>query len=421
MHNFADASTSGYGQCSYLRVKDEDENVHVSLVMGKSRVAPTKITTIPRLELTAAVVSAKVAVMVQEELNYTKLKQYFWTDSKVVLGYINNDAKRFHTFVANRVQVIRSNTDTKEWRYIDTKNNPADYASRGLNAEELMKSNWFNGPSFLWEKEIPSCEEEIPNIQFGDPEVKATVRAATVKESFSLIDCVSRFSSWTKAVGVVSYLRRPFKKNKPKTVATTVAERQDAERHILKEIQRKAFKNEIASLSRKEQNAKISRQSSLLKLDPFIDEEGLIRVGGRLEYSTLPFEVKHPIVLPRSSQVTDLIIDHFHKKVKHQGKGMTMNEIRSNGLWILGLNAAVASYIYKCVQCRRQRRPTEGQKMANLPEDRVESAPPFTYCGTDCLGPFTIKEGGRDEEICGNIYLHEFPSSAHRASRRHGN
>ena len=75
---------------------------------------------------------------------------------------------------------------------------------------------------------------------------------------------------------------------------------------------------------------------------------------------------------------------------------MTMNEIRSNGLWILGLNAAVASYIYKCVQCRRQRRPTEGQKMANLPEDRVESAPPFTYCGMDCFGPFTIKEGRRE-------------------------
>ncbi|XP_015772079.1 PREDICTED: uncharacterized protein LOC107350371 [Acropora digitifera] len=321
LHNFADASTSGYGQCSYLRVKDEDENVHVSLVMGKPRIAPTKITTIPRLELTAAVVSAKVAVMVQEELNYTKLKQYFWTDSKVVLGYLNNDAKRFHTFVANRVQVIRSNTDTKEWRYIDTKNNPADYASKGLNAEELMKSNWFNGPSFLWEKEIPSCEEEIPNIRIGDPEVKATVRAATVKESFSLIDYVSRFSSWTKAAGVVSYLKRPFEKNKPKTVATTVAERQDAERHIFKEIQRKAFKNEIASLSRKEQNAKISRQSSQLKLDPFIDEVGLIRVRGRLENSTLPFKVKHPIVLPRSSQVTDLIIDHFHKKVKGKGKG----------------------------------------------------------------------------------------------------
>ena len=80
LHSSADASTSGYGQCSFLRVKDEDENVHVSLVMGKSCVAPTKITTIPRLELTAAVVSAKVDVMVQEELNYVNMKQYFWTD-----------------------------------------------------------------------------------------------------------------------------------------------------------------------------------------------------------------------------------------------------------------------------------------------------------------------------------------------------
>ena len=183
LHNFADPSTFGYGQCSYLRVRDEDGNVNVSLVMGKSRVAPSKITTIPRLELTAAVVSAKVGVMLQEELNYANLKQCFLTDSKVVLGYINdakndaiNDAKRFHTFVANRVQIIRSNTDIKKWRYIDTKNDPADHASRGLNSEELMKSNWFNGPAFVWEKEIPSGKEKIPNIQIGDPEVKATVQ-----------------------------------------------------------------------------------------------------------------------------------------------------------------------------------------------------------------------------------------------------
>ena len=209
-------------------MKDEDGNMNVSLVMGKSRVAPLKITTIPRLELTAAVVSAKVGVMLQEELNYANLKQFFWTDSKVVLGYINYDTKRFHMFVANRVQIIRSNTDTKKWRHMDTKNNPADHASRGLSAEELMRSNWFIGPAFLWEKEIRNRKEEIPNIRIGDPEVKATVRTTVVKESCNLIDYVSRFSSWTRAVGVISYLRRPFKKNKPKTVTATVAERQDA-------------------------------------------------------------------------------------------------------------------------------------------------------------------------------------------------
>ena len=113
------------------------------------------------MELTAALVSAKVGEMLQEELNYANLKQYFWADSKVVLGYINNDTKRFHAFVANRVQIIRSNTDTKQWRHIDTKNNPADHASRGLSAEELMRSNWFSGLAFLCEKEIPTIKEEI--------------------------------------------------------------------------------------------------------------------------------------------------------------------------------------------------------------------------------------------------------------------
>ena len=95
-----------------------------------------------------------------------------------------------------------------------------------------MKSKWFSGPAFLWEKEIPPSEEEIPTIQIGDPEVKATVRATIVKEPFYLIDFITRCSSWTKAVGVVSYLKRPFMKNKPRTVATTVAEQQDAERLI---------------------------------------------------------------------------------------------------------------------------------------------------------------------------------------------
>ena len=73
-----------------------------------------------------------------------------------------------------------------------------------------------------------------------------------------------------------------------------------------------------------------------------------------------------------------------------------MNEIRSNGLWIVNLSAAVSSHIYRCVQCRRQRRPTEGQKMADLPMERVEITPPFTYCGMDCFGPFTVREGRKD-------------------------
>ena len=110
VHHFSDASVDGYGQCSYLRLVDDKNRVHCSFLLGKARVTPLKPVTIPRLELTAALVSVKVSQTLQEELEYDEMNEFFWTDSKVVLGYINNDARRFHTFVANRVQQIRDHT-----------------------------------------------------------------------------------------------------------------------------------------------------------------------------------------------------------------------------------------------------------------------------------------------------------------------
>lgn len=107
IHHFSDASTSGYGQYSYLRVKNSEGEIHCSLVIGKACVSPTKVTTIPRLELTAAVVSVSISNMLQEEFRIDECEEYFWTDSKVVLGYINNDACRFHVsrrFVTTQIR-----------------------------------------------------------------------------------------------------------------------------------------------------------------------------------------------------------------------------------------------------------------------------------------------------------------------------
>ena len=391
LHHFADASTFGYGNCSYLRIKDENNQVNVALVIGKSRVAPTKITTIPRLELTAALVSAKMGTKIQEELCYPNLTEFFWTDSKVVLGYIKNEAKRFHTFVSNRVQEIKIRTKIEQWRYIDTKSNPADHASRGRTDEELVKSNWFSGPSFLWEKEIPYNKEESPVLQIGDPEVKATVFTTVKKQDeFSLVNCISKFSDWQKAVAVVTYLRRLIQRNKPTSIHRTLRETQEAEFAIFKAVQRCTFKEEISILSAKGGNHKLAKNSPLIRLDPFLDEYGILRVGGRLQQASFPFEQRHPVILPKAHHITAQIIDRYHKKVKHQGRGITMIEIRSNGIWVLSLSSAVSSRIHKCVNCRRQRRPLEDQKMANLPLDRIEPSPRFTYCGMDCFGPFMI-------------------------------
>ena len=123
LHNFSDASDYGYGQASYLRQVSEEGGICVSLVMGKSRVVPSKPTTVPRMELVAALVSSKVAAMLQEELDIGNLSRSYWVDSRVVLGYICNDVRRFRTFVANRVKKIRKLTEKGQWSYISTDSN----------------------------------------------------------------------------------------------------------------------------------------------------------------------------------------------------------------------------------------------------------------------------------------------------------
>ena len=184
LHHFSDASNKGYGQCSYLRLIDERGQIHCSFVIGKSRVTPLKPVTIPRLELTAAVTSVRISDQLRRELQFENT-EIFWTDSKVVLGYIANESRRFHVYVANRVQEIQDKTSPKQWRYIETRSNPADDASCGLCAGDIPNSKWILGPEFLWkeEKQWPeamSGEEIIagkPSEQ--DPEVKRVVAMAT--------------------------------------------------------------------------------------------------------------------------------------------------------------------------------------------------------------------------------------------------
>ncbi|KAK3545764.1 hypothetical protein QTP70_011831, partial [Hemibagrus guttatus] len=184
LHHFADASVSGYGECTYLRAINKSNKVHCCLVMGKSRVSPTKVTTIPRLELSAAVVAVQISNIFRNVLEIQDLKEFFWTDSTVVLGYINNDARRFHVFIANRIQRIRSSTKPEQWAYVASEDNPADHASRGLSAQQLKTSNWFTGPKFLWQQELPDRECKVGEIKEDDPELrKALVCNTKGKES----------------------------------------------------------------------------------------------------------------------------------------------------------------------------------------------------------------------------------------------
>ena len=182
LHNFSDASEIGYGECSYLRVVDENENIYCSLIMGKERVDPKKLVSIPRLELVAAVLSVKISNMIKKELQLQELDEYFWTDSRVVLGYIANDTRAFKNFVANRVHMIQENSNVKQWKYVPSKENPADDASRGMNFKKFVNiDRWFQGPKFLWKPQSSWKKSSVlALLQSEDPESKKQMKTNKV-------------------------------------------------------------------------------------------------------------------------------------------------------------------------------------------------------------------------------------------------
>ena len=155
LHIFSDASKIGYGASAYLRIEDPDGPTHCSFIMGKARNAPVKFTSIPRLELHAAVLATSLNRMLREELDLCIQDTKYWTDSEIVLHYLKNEKRRFQTYVANRVQEIRGNSKPDEWNHVPVFFNPADDVSRGLNPSELsVNHRWLRGPEFLWQPEF---------------------------------------------------------------------------------------------------------------------------------------------------------------------------------------------------------------------------------------------------------------------------
>ena len=206
LHHFSDASTVGYGACSHLRLITEVGKVHCSLVIGKSRVAPTKITTIPKLELTAALLEVKMSIMLRRELKYNNAKEYFWTDSQIVLSYVNNDARKFNVFVANCIQQIKEHSDPSSRRYVPTKDNTADLASRGVPVSMLSSSCWLKAPEFLWKTDLPQASRVHVTVSKDDPNVKATAMNILVDTEnhfqLSRLDCFSSWYTVQKAISI---------------------------------------------------------------------------------------------------------------------------------------------------------------------------------------------------------------------------
>ena len=249
-------------------------------------------------------------------------------------------------------------------------------------------------------KDLKISSQPTPGMQNDDPEVKTKTTLQTlVSNTVDWNDRLSHCASWSTAIRAVARIVRLARRSKTKG-QLSVAELSNAECLIIKGLQMQAFPNERKCLVT---NSALPKTSRLYQLDPFLQDD-VIRVGGRLEKASMPLSEKHPTVLPSKSHITNLIIDHFHKKTKHQGRGITLNEIHSNGYWISGGSTVVTQYINKCVTCRKVRRPLETQRMADLPKERVDSSPPFSYTGMDCFGPFTTKNGRKETKRYGLLF-----------------
>ena len=399
LHAFADASEVGYGVAIYVRSEYPDNSIHCSLLIGKSRVSPLKKITIPKLELTAATLAARMTHTVSKELDYQIEGKYFWTDSTAVLQSIANETTCYNTFVANRLNVIHEATSVKEWNYVESKLNPSDFASRGLyaNCDESKLTRWFQGPMFLSRpmKDWPDSHRFVSNSIHEEKEwLKKEVHSvqSTVVEEESIISkLIEKYSSWTKLKRVVGKIILAIKKFRKQEVENDLSKEilDEAEKLIVQNEQRKYYDKEIKAIN---QGNIRDKRSPLYKLDPIIKDD-IIRVGGRLNRASISFEEKHPIILSKKSRVSELIVVHAHVKVGHQGKNAMMSYLQEN-FWITNVAQIIKSVTSKCVVCRKYRAQVMEQKMADLPKERVNPVDKaFSSCGCDFFGPIEVKRG----------------------------
>ncbi|KAF6771256.1 hypothetical protein AHF37_10324 [Paragonimus kellicotti] len=197
LHGFSDASEAGYGAAIYARLVATDGSIYCSLVLGKSRVAPMRAVSIPRMELTAAVLAAKLISYVKEELLKGVKSVTLWTDSMIVLQLIRNTSSRFETFVANRLSSIHDLSSPDDWRYVDTKRNPADLASRGMHPKDQRTREWFSGPEFLWKDQVAwPVQPQGFSDELTELKPKERTQVFTTLEGYSWFNCFSLSCSW---------------------------------------------------------------------------------------------------------------------------------------------------------------------------------------------------------------------------------
>lgn len=421
VHGFSDASQKAYSGAVYVKSIDGDD-VHVNLLFAKTKVAPLKQISLPRLELMAAVLLAKMVNHLQSISGFQNASYFFWSDSQISLAWIKDEPHKRAVFVANRVTEIQSLTSPMDWRYVESKKNPADLGTRGVLVNEIIDLDlWWHGPEFIRTFKVGNDCENFSEITLPveDDKKQKSLKSESVVHAFLSrrrtklhevssnlmefsFECLNKFSTLNKLVRVIAYCLRIRKQNRLDHMFILPTEYERALITLLRIVQNESYPDEVQDI----QSDGLSTTSSLYSLNPFMnDTDNLLRVSGRLQNADhLNYDQRHPIILPYSHVVSRLIVSNAHIKTMHGTEQQTYMLI-SQRYHIIRCKSLIRFIKNRCVKCFRQRCVTQQQLMGQLPKYRITPNRPFLNCGVDFAGPFEIKKfRGR----CKSVYKSYF-------------
>ena len=394
---------------------DSNGSVQVTLVMSKTKVAPIKRLTIPRLELCGAHLLADLLYHVKQVFDIPLNRVYAWTDSTIVLSWLVGDPRRFKTFVNNRVAHIVELIGSERWNHVSGEENPADCASRGLFPAELLQHGlWWNGPrwlkleSFNWPSQTAISQAEEP------VEEKICLLAVTVKRT--PVIPIDKYSSYTRLKCITAWIFRFLdncraKEHRDSPPFLTPSEIRKAELYWISFAQNELFSKELELLK---EGQDLPKTSSLLTLHPFVDSLGLLRVGGREQNSNRSYSSQHPILLAGKHPLTKLIVLSEHLRLLHAGATLLTCSL-SRSFYIIRCRQVVREITRGCTVCRRLSVKPQAQLLGQLPIERVTPDLVFDKVGVDYAGPIYVKYGHVRKPVVVKAYVCVFVSLSIKA------
>ncbi|UYV76477.1 hypothetical protein LAZ67_14000520 [Cordylochernes scorpioides] len=375
LHVFCDASKEAFATVAYMRSQMK-EGVKLSFIWSKARVAPLGKISIPRLELMACLIGARLAGCILESLT-VRCQLYLWTDSSTALSWIRKNCN-WNIFVKNRVDEIQKTTKVSNWRFVPGFKNPADLPSRGSKIGQFLRSKWWEGPDWLrlsrefWPSEEPIIDEtEVLKEQRKTTLVEIVIKPIThgMFKKFSEFQSNVRLLAW-----MTRYINKCRKASNQKG-ELTIEEIEYSERKLIQLIQREVF--DLGNL--KFNNLKIVKNAG-----------DLCSVETKLILGDFPENFKYPVLLPSSHFLSEQLVRQVHKKLGHAGVLVTLSKLREK-YWILRGRKTVSRILRQCVICRRYSAKPGSVEAAPLPTNRIHLGKPFQVTGIDLFGPLLLR------------------------------